>query len=98
MNKKQQPMTQQALIDDLAESLQCSRLKAHDFLTTYHGIACEQLTQQGCFSLKGIGTMRNVNRKERQGRNPRTGESLTIPEHQTVTFKISSSLAKLINR
>ena len=42
--------------------------------------------------LIGFGTFKPSKRKERIGRNPRTGETVTIPEHNTVTFHVGSKL------
>ena len=40
--------------------------------------------------LKGFGQFHMVTRKARMGRNPRTGETITIPERQELKFKASS--------
>ena len=37
-----------------------------------------------------FGQFRMVTRKARTGRNPRTGETITIPERQVLKFKASS--------
>ncbi len=41
-------------------------------------------------TLRGFGTFKVVTRKAREGRNPKTGEILTIPERQAFTFKASA--------
>lgn len=43
------------------------------------------------FVVQGLGTFKVVHRKERLGRNPRTGQPLKIPAHDTVIFKESAS-------
>ena len=40
-------------------------------------------------NLRGFGSFRVSERAERQGRNPRTGEAITIPAGQRVSFKMS---------
>lgn len=42
--------------------------------------------------LQGLGTFKLHTRKARQGRNPRTGETIDIPERTIVRFKPSKSL------
>ena len=43
-------------------------------------------------TLIGFGSFSQRTTKERQGRNPRTGESITIPARTSMHFKVSKSL------
>lgn len=43
-------------------------------------------------SITNFGSFKVKNKKARKGRNPKTGESLTIPAHKAVKFKISNTL------
>lgn len=45
------------------------------------------LETDGEVRLQGFGIFKIHTRKERIGRNPATGESITIPEKQVVKFK-----------
>ena len=47
---------------------------------------------QGRFSYPGFGTWNVRQRAARQGRNPRTGEAITIPASKTVSFKAAPAL------
>ena len=47
----------------------------------------EELKNGGKVSLVGFGTFEVRERPERQGRNPRTGETLTIPACKMVKFR-----------
>ena len=42
--------------------------------------------------LRGLGSFVIKERKERTGRNPRTGEAIIIPAHKEVKFNQSQSL------
>lgn len=42
------------------------------------------------FKLDGIGTIKAVKRNERTGKNPKTGEALTIPAHYAIVLKAAS--------
>ena len=46
------------------------------------------------FSYPGFGTFTVRSRKSRQGRNPQTGESITIKASKTVGFKPAPTLKK----
>ncbi len=48
--------------------------------------------REGRFSYSGFGTWNVRQRAARQGRNPRTGEAITIAASKTVAFKAAPSL------
>jgi DNA-binding protein HU-beta len=48
-------------------------------------------------TLVGFGTFDTAVRKERKGRNPKTGEALIIPEKIAITFKAGTALKTLVN-
>ena len=43
------------------------------------------------FLVPGIGKLVLVDRAERQGRNPATGETITIPAKQVVKFRVAKA-------
>ena len=47
--------------------------------------------------LTGFGTFSVTTRAQRKGRNPRTGEPITIQQRKAVRFKAGSDLAKKVN-
>ncbi len=47
-------------------------------------------------SIKDLGTFTPKTSKARTGRNPRTGETIEIPERKSVTFKTSPNFIKNI--
>jgi nucleoid DNA-binding protein len=50
----------------------------------------------GKISLTGLGTFKVKARKARPGRNPKTGETISIPAGRKISFKPSLSLKKLV--
>ena len=50
------------------------------------------LKTEGGIRLIGFGTFEVVERKKRKGRNPRTGEEITIPASKGVKFKAGANL------
>ena len=50
----------------------------------------------GKISLSGLGTFKVKARKARAGRNPQTGESISLPAGRKISFRPSLSLRKLI--
>jgi len=49
-------------------------------------------------NIKGFGALKVSGRKERIGRNPATGEKITIPAYKTVVFKISDLFRETLNK
>lgn len=49
-------------------------------------------------ALREFGTFRTVHRAPKKGHNPVTGESITIPAQDTVTFKVSKEFRNTLNR
>lgn len=47
-------------------------------------------------SFNGFGTFEVVERNSREGRNPRTGETMLISAHKTPKFKSSPALKELV--
>ncbi|KLT72081.1 hypothetical protein PL75_10070 [Neisseria arctica] len=55
-----------------------------------------ELAKGGQVSLTGFGNFSVVEKTERKGRNPKTGEELTIPARRTVKFKPGKGLAEAV--
>lgn len=47
--------------------------------------------------IDGFGTFKRVDKAERAGRNPRTGETITIAAHKDVVFKAGKALKESVN-
>jgi DNA-binding protein HU-beta len=61
----------------------------------------EQIAQDllvaGVCEIRGIGKLKVSTRKARQGRNPATGQTMTIPAKKVVKFSPSSKITDRIN-
>lgn len=60
-------------------------------------IAKEKLAEGEEISIRGFGSLSVVNRDERKGRNPQTGEEKTIPAHRSVKFRLSKEFKETLN-
>ena len=47
--------------------------------------------------IDSFGTFKSVDKAERAGRNPRTGETITIAAHKDVVFKAGKALKDSVN-
>ena len=61
-----------------------------DFMTT-------SLSNGNRIEVRGFGTFATSGRAERIGRNPKTGESVMVPEKKVLHFKCGKDLRKKLN-
>ena len=47
--------------------------------------------------LRGFGSFRIRHRNSRKGRNPKTGDSVSVPEKRVPFFKVGKRLRELVN-
>ena len=75
------------LVDLIADKADISKASAARVLdATLEGIA-DALREGDQVALVGFGTFSVKHRAERQGRNPKTGESMTIAASRNASFK-----------
>lgn len=55
------------------------------------------LAKNRSITILGLGTFKPVHHDARVGHNPATGEKLTIPAHDTITFKVSKKFKETLN-
>ena len=88
-------MTKQELIEKLLESQRkrsFPKVAVSDVVESIFFNLNYALKQGKRFSYPGFGTFMVRRRKERKGRNPKTGEEILIPPSKTVFFKPSTSV------
>lgn len=74
------------LISALAEKTGTTKVQAKAFLDAHAELVTDELKASGSVNLPGIGKLKLGERAERQGRNPSTGETITIKAAKTVKF------------
>ena len=58
----------------------------------------ESIVKHHYLKIQGFGVFEVVDVPARQGRNPRTGESIPIPAHKAVKFSPGKELREAVNR
>ena len=86
------------LIDYSTEQMQLPRQEVHQRLRILMDIVQQGLIRDGQVSIPGLGIFKLKWQAERIGRNPQTGESMTVPGHQRVLFNPETGLRRFINR
>lgn len=85
------------LVQKLATQCDISKAKAEAALSALLSGISEALTNGETVSLTGFGSFTVKQRPARNGRNPATGESLTIPASAVPAFKAGKSLKDACN-
>jgi DNA-binding protein HU-beta len=86
-------MNKAQLIDAIAAGANMTKADAGKALGAMMGTVTSSLKKGEGISLPGLGKFSVVSRKARKGRNPRTGEPMSIKAKKVVKFKPSSKLA-----
>ena len=58
----------------------------------------EALKRGESIEIRGFGTYKIIERKARQGRNPRNSESIQIPAKKAIRWKMSKTLFNRLNK
>lgn len=74
------------MIAALAEATGLSKAQTKAFLDAHAALLVSELQSAGSVQLPGIGKLKMGQRAARQGRNPATGETITIKASKTVKF------------
>ena len=81
------------LVDRITQETGMSKAQAGRVVDTTLNYISETLTSGESLTLPGFGTFRVTNTKERPGRNPATGQSITIPAGKRISFSAGSKLS-----
>lgn len=89
-------MNKTELITAMAEKAEISKKDAEKALTTFTNVIADTLVDGDKVAITGFGTFEVVERAERQGRNPATGEAITIAASKSPKFKTGKALKEAV--
>ncbi len=90
-------MNKTELINSVAEKAEISKKDADLAVKAVFDSIKETLKDGGKVQLVGFGTFEVRQRSERQGRDPRTNNPITIPASKVPAFKAGKALKEEIN-
>lgn len=90
-------MNRTELISAMAENANMTKVDTEKALKAFIDTVTEELKNGGKVQLVGFGTFEVAERAERQGRNPKTGEAITIPASKSPKFKAGKALKDIVN-
>ena len=85
------------IIEDTAMAAAESKERTNKIIKAFIAEIKLALCKGDAVALREFGTFNPIHRAERQGHNPATGESITIPAKDTVTFRISKKFKDMLN-
>lgn len=90
-------LTRKDLAEAIANRLGYPQSSCAEIVDTLLDTIKQALLDGETIKLVHFGTFTVRDKSPRRGRNPRTGESITIKERQTVSFRPSKKLRERIN-
>lgn len=85
-------MTKKELVSALAEKTEETKVKAAGMLDALIEVISETLSNGEEVAIAGLGKFEVRERAAREGRNPQTGEAITIAASKVPAFKASKTL------
>lgn len=90
-------MNKTELVAAMAEKTELSKKDAEKALKAFTDVVAEELKKGEKVQLVGFGTFEVAEREAREGRNPRTGEAMTIAASKSPKFKAGKALKDSLN-
>jgi len=90
-------MTKADLVDEVVRVTGVSKKHAETIVNTVFSSIVDALRSEDKIELRGFGSFRVRRRRPRQGRNPKTGDQVAVPEKRIPYFKPGKELKDLIN-
>lgn len=91
-------MNKSELIAAIVEETKFDKKEAEAFLKSFTENVAKSLEKGEDVQLIGFGTFSVVERAARSGRNPKTGETITISASKLPKFKPGSALKERVNK
>ena len=90
-------MTKADLVEEVVRVSDLSKKQAEAIVNTVFLAIVDALKHDDKIELRGFGSFRVRRRRSRQGRNPKTGDRVSVPSKRIPYFKPGKELKDLIN-
>ena len=90
-------MNKADLINSISEKTGLTKTKSNEMIDAFLSSVTESLSNGEKVTLVGFGTFTTSQRDARKGRNPKTGEEITIAGKTVAKFKAGNELNKSVN-
>lgn len=90
-------MNKTELLAEIASKAGLTKKDAESFLNAFTDTVSETLVKGDKIQLIGFGSFEVIDKAARTGKNPRTGEAITIPAAKAPKFKAGKALKDAVN-
>ena len=90
-------MNKTELVAAMAKETNLSKKDVEAVLKSFTVVVADELKKGGKIQLVGFGTFEVSERAAREGRNPQTGETMTIAASKAPKFKAGKALKDMVN-
>jgi len=89
-------MTKSQIMGALAEKTGLAKKDVVALIDAMTDLAYSEVKKSGVFIVPGLGKLVKVDRKERMGRNPATGETIKIAAKTVVKFRVAKAAKEAV--
>ena len=90
-------MNKAELVDKIARKTKMTKTQTENILDATIDIIQRQVSRGSEVKIVGFGTFDQSARKERNGRNPKTGSSIVIPASRVPRFRPGKDFKRLVD-
>jgi integration host factor beta subunit len=97
LNQRTAAMTKSDIVDRIALGTGLTKLETEAVVDGFLKTVVEALARDEHVEIRGFGTFRVKERAPRIGRNPRTGETVSLEGQYVPHFKVSREMRQLVD-
>ena len=90
-------MTKAELVEKVADKIQLTKKQTETVVNILLNSSTEALSGGDKVELRGFGSFRIRKRNPREGRNPKTGDTVQIPAKRVPFFKAGKELREMVD-
>jgi len=90
-------MTKAELVDNVADKVNLTKKQTEIIVNILFNSITEALSDGDKVELRGFGSFRIRDRNPREGRNPKTGDTVHIPAKKVPFFKAGKELREMVD-
>ncbi len=91
-------MTNAELVDNVADKVNLTKKQTEIIVNILFNSITEALSEGDKVELRGFGSFRIRDRNPREGRNPKTGDTVHIPAKKVPFFKAGKELREMVDK